>query len=406
MGRIHIQKVESLNHIRKKPYPEPQGRTLISNQFRPAKDAMHVFVNPEAAGELFENIGWGQRTSHNIRELGGILVGYFYNAASEGEPPEIYVEVEHVIPCRHPQISEGAYLYMSADNWKEMYEKLDHMNEILDRKMVLVGWYHTHPDSIPTAFSGTDIETHSTKFTYPYSVGLVLNPQRKKWTVYYGPDCSEGHGVMMLETQKQQDKPDAGQTEKLKQQDKPDTGQTEKLGQQDEPDNRSEEKLMQSGKLVGNNEEDYWYWYQIQRNSPWGGSYGRYRVRAELPDSFKKDISRLAEWNQYNFNYLNQIGQRPEGIFSISVLKTGISHYSGMQLDSTLYLSSLKDVWEYEGDGYGKRLGFLAYRGYPGHIKNDAKLRRMLQMFELKYLILCNMEDTANSGYVFEGFLV
>lgn len=377
MGRIHIQKIENLNQIRRKPYPKTEGRTLISDQFRLRENAMCVFLNPDAAKELYEHINWGERTRTNIREQGGILAGYFYDASPEGESPKIYAEIEHIIPCRHPQISEDAYIYMSADNWKEMYGELDRMNEALDRKMVLVGWYHTHPNNIPTAFSGTDVETHSTKFTYPYSVGLVLNPQRKKWTVYYGPDCSEGYGIMLLSGQNRQEKVAAGAAEVLK----------------------------QPEKITKDYRDDSWYWYQIQHSNSWGVPYSRYRVRDKSSDSFRKAICELAEWNRYNFCYLDQMGQHPEGILSIAVLKSDISDFSSMDLDSTLYLSSLKDLWEYAADGYERCIGFLAYRGHPDRIKDDGKLRRMLQMFKLKYLILCNMEDISDMGYIFEGFL-
>lgn len=363
MGRIHIQKTESLNHIIKKPYQETEGRTLISDQFRLSEDAMCVFLKPDAAEELYGHINWGQRTRTNVREQGGILVGYFYDASPEGEPPKIYAEIEHIIPCRHPQISEEAYIYMSADNWKEMYDELDRMNETLDRKMVLVGWYHTHPDNIPTAFSGIDVETHSTKFTYSYSVGLVFNPQRKKWTVYYGPDCKEGYGVMLLDRKKQPEK------------------------------------------ITPDYKDDYWYWYQIRRSNSWGGPYSRHRVREKLPDSFRKAVCGLAEWNQHNFGHLDQIGQHPEGILTIAELQGDIYDLTSMNLDSTLYLSSLKDLWEYTADGYELGLGFLAYRGQPNRIEDDEELKRMLKRFKLKYLILCNIEDISNAGYLFEGFL-
>lgn len=399
MGRIEIRKVEDLNHIQRKPYPECGGQTVFSNQFCLPENPMSVFVHADAVKALLTNIGWGQFIQRNRTEQGGLLVGHFYDAAPEGDPPEIYAEVEHIIPCCHPEVSEEAYIYMSTDNWNEMYAELDRLNRDRDRELVKVGWYHTHPGNIPTTFSGIDRETQSTVFTYPYSVALVLNPHKKKWTVYCGPECREGRGKFLTDERSMSGERRYSEADRASEE-----RRTSGERKHSEERHLSGEERM-SEKQTGSGWIREWQWYDFRRNGSIPGAYTRHQVRANLPKRFQEDVQKSVEWSKHNLCALDQIGYHLEGILLTVGLKTNISKYSEMIPDSSLYLFSVEELWHYESQSSGKCMGILIYRGNPAYIRDDTKLMQLLQRLSMDYLTLWNIEDGTNTGYVFESFI-
>lgn len=199
MGQIQIHDRKPFDRYIRKDYPQTLPRGLSSTPRETDPSALKVLFRESAVRDIWSSIDWGMSTSRNRTEQGGALVGNFCDAAPEGSASrEVWVEVVHAIPCQQPETSQSEFLVMSAENWLEM-ENIRCRNNLRDgTDYVLVGWYHTHPGTLPTGFSGTDYNTHSAQFPFDYSIGAVFNPHRQIWSVFYGPSCRAGAGYLCL----------------------------------------------------------------------------------------------------------------------------------------------------------------------------------------------------------------
>lgn len=197
MGKSIIYDVTQTYRLVEKTFPGDLS-DMISSGYRSRGDNdLKIIVRSEAVRELFRDISWGQMTKKNRKEQGGILAGHFCKDSSEEGREVIWVEVCHIISCANPKESGNSFIHMSAENWADMSRKLDRLNEEENSELVPVGWYHTHPRDIPAAYSNIDYETQAQKCEYPYSIGIVFNPNRKTWKAYYGPDSTECESYLM-----------------------------------------------------------------------------------------------------------------------------------------------------------------------------------------------------------------
>lgn len=201
MGQIQIHNRNRFDRYVRKVYPQELPQGLFSSPGNTDPTALRVLFRASAVQDIWNAIDWGEYTPRNRIEQGGILVGNFCDAAPEGSASrEIWVEVIHAIPCGQPETSRPEFLVMSAENWLQM-ENIRNQNNLRDgTDYVLVGWYHTHPSSLPVGFSGRDYQTHSMQFPFEYSIGAVFNPHRRIWSVYYGPSCKVASGYLCLGT--------------------------------------------------------------------------------------------------------------------------------------------------------------------------------------------------------------
>lgn len=200
MGKIVIKDVQNIDPTIAKRFPDDLGTYLPS--FRPHNNSncLKVLFRQEAVEKLWDTISWGEYTYENSREQGGILVGYFCKEEIRCNV-RVWVEVCDIIPCEKPEVSRHEYIKMSTENWRQMYSDMDKQNVKNMTDYILVGWYHTHPDRIKAVYSQMDYVTHTNQFTYSYSVGAVFNPHKKEWSVYYGPNCIQAEGFLLLNSQ-------------------------------------------------------------------------------------------------------------------------------------------------------------------------------------------------------------
>lgn len=190
MGKIVIQSRKPFDNYIRKKLPQPLLEQNLKRELSGRSKELPVMFLESAMEDIRAATDWGRYTRRNSCEQGGILVGNFCDASAEGsEKRDVWVEVVRAIACDCPQSSSPVSLFLSSENWNEMYIKLNELNYRLGTNYVLVGWYHTHPNGLSTGFSGTDIQTHSSQFTFPYSIGAVFNPHRNIYSVFYGPDC-------------------------------------------------------------------------------------------------------------------------------------------------------------------------------------------------------------------------
>lgn len=157
-------------------------------------------IESGAQKKLFEHIDWGKHTSKNSVEQGGILLGRVFK---KSERNITYGVVTDIVPGRSAHGS-AAYLELSTEVWKEM---LDHVDRELEQggesRNQIIGWYHTHPNSLDVFMSGTDMGTQRRLFANEWHFAIVLNPQRKLWRAFQGPNASECLGGFDSATEKQ-----------------------------------------------------------------------------------------------------------------------------------------------------------------------------------------------------------
>ncbi len=196
--RINIHGYNNLNVINEKEYPKftntsirlkPEGGRLAYKNVR-------IVFEPSAVEPLFEYIAWGKKYRRGDVEQAGILIGNYYRDYSE-QYEVIWADVVTVVPA-DPLLVNASFesINITASAWKKMYEDAE---EYRTENLKIVGWYHTHLDQISTRFSGLDRNTQRKAFTYKYSFGVVLNPNQRKWSVFYGPESQECIGDIVFD---------------------------------------------------------------------------------------------------------------------------------------------------------------------------------------------------------------
>ena len=121
--------------------------------------------------------------SSDKKEVGGLLLGRVW----ENNPADLHltgplVLLLEAVPsevCCNSSVS----LEMGTEIW-------DRVNERVSEDLIVVGWYHSHPN-LGAFFSETDRRTQRAFFNNAYSVGWVIDPFRNEDKVYIGKDAEE-----------------------------------------------------------------------------------------------------------------------------------------------------------------------------------------------------------------------
>ena len=81
-----------------------------------------------------------------------------------------------------------------------MYKELDTMNQRrpAQERLELVGWFHTHPNSLDVFMSGTDRWTQSRLFSGERCIALVFNPHRKLWKCFRTEECLDTKAELLV----------------------------------------------------------------------------------------------------------------------------------------------------------------------------------------------------------------
>lgn len=111
----------------------------------------------------------GHSISNLRAEVGGTLLG---SAFRHGQ--QIVVQIKAALPARNDDHGPVHFKF-TADAWRQ----LNHDRETQYADLNVVGWFHTHP-GLGVFYSGDDVVVHSTSFTLPWQVGLVVDPIRNE----------------------------------------------------------------------------------------------------------------------------------------------------------------------------------------------------------------------------------
>ncbi|MCK5525425.1 MAG: hypothetical protein KAI83_20035 [Thiomargarita sp.] len=155
----------------------------------------HIYIKKTAFETIMRHIGWNSvgETSYNIVEQGGILLGKTF---IDPDTNITYGVVEQAIAGKSAKGS-SAYLEMTHETWKEMLDEADKLLEQPGSEFQIIGWYHTHPNTLDVFMSGTDQATQSRLFGNDWQFAIVLNPQRKIWRAFYGSHSKECKGYII-----------------------------------------------------------------------------------------------------------------------------------------------------------------------------------------------------------------
>ena len=87
-----------------------------------------------------------------------------------------------------------AFVEFTKEMWRDMQNELTILNEKRDKdmKLVILGWFHTHPNNLSVFMSGTDMETQRLNFPLDWQVSLVMNPHKDIFRVFFGKNAKEG----------------------------------------------------------------------------------------------------------------------------------------------------------------------------------------------------------------------
>ena len=150
---IIIEKPE--NHI----HAAVSGKSDFNDNDISLSPNYNFYITEEAQAAISQHIGWGRFTHQNRVEQGGILLGKVYKDGTS-----FYGVIEIAIPGNNAY-GNAVELEMSHETWKQMMDKADEIiaeNESSDN--YIVGWYHTHPNSLDVFMSGTDRNTQRLLF--------------------------------------------------------------------------------------------------------------------------------------------------------------------------------------------------------------------------------------------------
>ncbi|MDR0429898.1 MAG: hypothetical protein LBH58_05400 [Tannerellaceae bacterium] len=146
-----------------------------------------ILLTDNAKFLLFDHIGWGKKIENNIVEQGGLLIGKPYQVKDN-----VISIAESIIPAESTS-SNAAYLNMGNDTWGKMLAEYD--NRYAEKEYKIIGWYHTHPNSLSVFMSSTDMGTQKRFFNKKWHFALVLNPHKLKAKAFYsvsGAECRLG----------------------------------------------------------------------------------------------------------------------------------------------------------------------------------------------------------------------
>ena len=186
-GEIEERPIDELNY---------DNLEIISSHKPHDFNAGQIIISEEAWAEISTHVSFGNTTASNVVEQGGVYVGTPC-VLSNGRRVGI---VKTAIPAANTSGS-GTYVEFSHDTWKHFMRILEVKRELgeCDRDDVILGWYHTHPNSLDVFMSGTDMGTQREQFYRSWNSAIVINPHRRLIAGFYGGQASPAEVLLRQE---------------------------------------------------------------------------------------------------------------------------------------------------------------------------------------------------------------
>ncbi|MGN8632058.1 hypothetical protein ACTNEW_10840 [Blautia sp. HCP3S3_G3] len=388
MGKSVIHEVTQMYRQIEKKLPQDFSGLISSGYRNRSENGMRVLFREEASEELFQEISWGEVTRRNRKEQAGILAGHFCWSTS-GEEQIPWVEVCHVIPCVNPQESGEAFIRMSAENWQEMYQELDRLNEEKNLELIPVGWYHTHPWNIAAVYSNIDYETQAHKCEYPYSVGVVFNPHQKTWKAYYGPKGLECESYLTMPANSiKQEYPCKNWYQASE--------KTKKIRQEAFPGENAEYEIFQ------------YNWHKLQIRQDYGRRLfdrpviERWREEPLQSSSFRNLLCGLAGALKYNLGIMGDMDRDLQGILLTGILTEEYGNY-GMRFRKSFFYHDPKELLELTGRREYGKTAVLVTRKDAAFFRDNNIMWNIMTNLGIYTFVYCSAQtDFYRNRYGFE----
>ena len=159
-----------------KPVPFPSDRVLHwVPKFRNGESDEPTPIPALISQEILTAIN--SHVSQSLdREIGGFLLGDRCQDPNTGQE---YVTINQYVEARATEASSVS-LTFTPDSWHLLDEE---MSGKYSGKL-LVGWYHSHP-RMDVFLSPYDLQIHRDRFTDPWKVALVMEPQKRHGGFFY-----------------------------------------------------------------------------------------------------------------------------------------------------------------------------------------------------------------------------
>ena len=159
-------------HIEHKVSPLRDPACCALPYDKPASDKMAVFI-AENAMRRIEALVAGDKE----REVGGVLLGGFFRS-DDGA----FLLIDDVIEAKAAQGTDVSLTFTH-----ETWEQITAEQAARGGSSVIVGWYHSHP-ALGVFMSREDEFIHTSFFTDPWHVALVVDPIYHNWGVFTWKD--------------------------------------------------------------------------------------------------------------------------------------------------------------------------------------------------------------------------
>ncbi len=166
------------------------------DNYKTANSAYLLYILKDAADAILSFIEWDKHTEHNHTEVCGFMIGHHYYDESKDIN---YTEVESIITAP-TDMSTEVYLQLSTDSMFAIEQALDAYNAEHETDCKFVGWFHTHPNSLPVFMSSTDLITQTRYFSDDLGYAIVLNPHKLYWKAFRSASCADVKCMMVSKT--------------------------------------------------------------------------------------------------------------------------------------------------------------------------------------------------------------
>ena len=158
-----------------------------------------IIFLPKALREIDKHIGWGQHTSENILEQGGIMVGMVFKSGKA-----LISVITDIVP-----LSEGRSTSISFETDLDIFSRaLSKINTIQGEARVnkySIGTYHTHPCGLSVFMSGIDQRNQIRLFPREWQFSVVINPQKRICCAYNGIGITEARCIFAVDRDRDKD---------------------------------------------------------------------------------------------------------------------------------------------------------------------------------------------------------
>ena len=196
--------IHSVNNSANQEFSDTYDETILFNGIIRSSDNApkgdphyKLILQHKAVREIFDFIEWDRGERPDSRdEQGGILLGKRYYDAEK----DIHYAIVSKSITAEDAVGSSGYLDMTQECWRNMHSKKDDYNEATGENAVIIGWFHTHPNSLSCFMSSTDRNTQDLFFDGENTYSIVFNPQRQLLKAFRASECYATQAFLIIDS--------------------------------------------------------------------------------------------------------------------------------------------------------------------------------------------------------------